>query len=206
MLQLNFLVAFSCALCEYVHMDINQLIKEAKEAKSKNGLKSYTEVINTLRKKGYSWRDISEFLAERGVKADHTKIYRLHTKLNSMKGKTMSVITSEEYQEGLKTISLNESQLKMLKTHYNAINRSITYTELARSAGFEDWKTANLQYGKLGRSLGEAVGFKFVDATDRPDELFYSSSIGQGNSYTSGDFQLVMHHELAKAIEALEMF
>ena len=187
-------------------MDINQLIKEAKEAKSKNGLESCTEVINILRKKGYSWRDISEFLAERGVKADHTKIYRLHTKLNSMKGKTMSVITSEEYQEGLKTISLNESQLKMLKTHYNAINRSITYTELARSAGFEDWKTANLQYGKLGRSLGEAVGFKFVDATDRPDELFYSSSIGQGNSYTSGDFQLVMHHELAKAIEALEMF
>lgn len=204
-------VKFNCCtllrIVQYSRMDIYQIIKEAKEAKNKESLESYTEAISVLREKGYSWRDISDFLADRGVKADHTKIYRFHTKLNSMKGKTMSVITSEEYQAGLEAISLSKAQLMMLKAHYNAVNRSITYTELAKSADFKDWKTANLQYGKLGRALGEEVGFAFVDASpNRPDELFYSSSIGQINSYTSGDFQLVMHHELAKAIEALKMF
>ncbi len=141
------------------------------------------------------------------MQADHTKIYRYYTKKNKLKGKTMSVITSEQYQEGLNTISLSEPQKKMLKAHYNVVNRSITYTELAKAAGYDSYETANSQYGRLGRTLGESVGFKFVEALpDRPGELFYSSSIGQGNHYTNGDFQLVMHHELAKAIEALDLF
>lgn len=188
-------------------MDIKQIIADAKKAPRKDSLDAYSEAISVLRDKGYSWRDISEFLAERGMQADHTKIYRHHTKTNKMKGKTMSVITSEQYQEGLKTVSLSDPQMEMLKAHYNAVNRSITYTELANAAGYDSYETANSQYGKLGRSLGEAVGFEFVEAMpNRPGELFYSSSLGQVNSYTSGDFQLVMHHELAKAIEALELF
>lgn len=38
----------------------------------------------------------------------------------------------------------------MLKTH----NRTVTYTELARAAGFENFGAVSIQYGKPGRALG----------------------------------------------------
>ncbi len=92
----------------------------------------------------------------------------------------------------------------MLKAHHDAPNRSITYTQLAKAAGYETYDGANAQYGALGRTLGEAVGFDFVDSDTRPGQKFYSSAIGFPNPYSEGHFQLVMHHELAKAIASLE--
>jgi len=96
--------------------------------------------------------------------------------------------------------------MKMLRAHYNKQNRSITYTELASAAGAANHGAANLQYGQLGRDVGEAIGFEFIDAGDRPGERFYSSALGMPNPYTEGEFQLVMHHELAKALEQLNWF
>jgi hypothetical protein len=111
----------------------------------------------------------------------------------------MKIIKVDEYQKALKEINISDKQKLMLEAHYKATNRSITYTELAKAAGYDDFTVANNQYGKLGRLIGEAVGFEFVKLDK--DRTFYSSSIGMPNSYTEGDFQLVMHHELAKAIE-----
>ncbi len=111
----------------------------------------------------------------------------------------MKIVKADEYQKALEKISISDKQKLMLEAHYKATNRSITYTELANSAGYDDFTVANSQYGKLGRTLGEAVGFEFVNLDS--DRKFYSSSIGMPNSYTEGDFQLVMHHELAKAIK-----
>ena len=187
-------------------MDINRIIEDAKAAERKENLDAYGEAIQILREKGFSWRDISDFLAERGVKADHTKVYRFAKKMEKSKGKIMNTIPAKKYVEALQTIEINEAQKEMLKAHFNALNRSITYTELANAAGYDDHEVANSQYGRLGRKIGEAAGFEFVDAENRPGEKFYSSSIGQPNAYTQGDFQLVMHHELAKAIEALKLF
>jgi len=118
----------------------------------------------------------------------------------------MKVITADEYKKALETIEITEKQKIMLKAHYEALNRSITYTKLANSAGYDDFSVANIQYGKLGRTLGEAVGFEFVNLDNNSDRKFYSSSIGMQNSHTEGDFQLVMHHELAKAIEMSDIF
>ena len=120
---------------------------------------------------------------------------------------TTSIIpTAAAYQKALSSISISDQQRAMLKARYHSPNRSITYTDLAKAAGYSDYGAANLQYGQLGLILGEAVGFEFVDADARPGEKFYSSSIGMPNPYTSGHFQLVMHHELAKAIAALGWF
>jgi len=187
-------------------MEIDRIIEDAKAAKRKETLDAYREVIQILRGKGYSWRDISDFLIERGVRVDHTKVYRFAKKIEKTKGKNMKIITSEQYEDALNSIEINDAQKEMLKVHFKALNRSISYTELANAAGYDDYEVANSQYGRLGRKIGEAVGFDFVDAENRPGEKFYSSSIGQPNTYTEGDFQLVMHHELAKAIENMKLF
>ena len=198
-------VAFCCKLLHYYHMKSDNILNEAQAAPVKGGLEMHRKAILLLRDKGYTWREIAHFLAQRGVKTDHTKIYRLINKLNSRK-KQMTMPNADAYQKALTQINITDKQKLMLKAHFHAANRSITYTELATAAGYDSHEGANIQYGILGRNLGEAVNFEFVDAEARPGEKFYSSSLGMPNTYTTGDFQLVMHHELAKAIEALGWF
>ena len=190
-------------------MNISDLLKQAEAAPSKPSIEAARDTVLLLRQKGYTWRKIASFLGERGISTDHTRLYRL---INTTKTKKTSVnisITippSGAYEKALSTISLSDKQKMMLRAHYEALNRSITYTELATSAGYADYGAANLQYGLLGFNLGEAIGFEFADSESRPGEKFYSSSIGMPNAYKSGEFQLVMHHELAKAIQALGWF
>ncbi len=96
----------------------------------------------------------------------------------------------------------------MLEAHFKALNRTITYTDLAKAAGFKGGhKGANLKYGelggKLGQKLSETTGFRFADSDKRSGQKFHGSSIGNGYYGDDGEFRLVMHHELAKAIEEL---
>lgn len=180
------------------------ILDEAQAAPAKGGLEVHKEAILLLRDKGYTWREIADFLAQRGVQTDHTKIYRLINKTNSRK-RQMTMPNANAYQKALTEIKITDNQKLMLKAHFQAANRSITYSELASAAGFDSFEGANIQYGKLGKTIGEAVNYEFIDA-DKREEKFYSSALGMPNAYTTGDFQLVMHHELAKAIEALGWF
>ena len=118
-----------------------------------------------------------------------------------------NVPSADAYVKALDAIVISDKQKMMLDFHVKAHNRTVTYTELARAAGYENFRVANSSYGKLGRALGEELGMNFVAAETR-DEPFYSSSIGTENPYkpTKSDFQLVMHHELAKAVDSLEWF
>lgn len=189
-------------------MKLDSILNEAQAAPVKGGLDVHREAILVLRDKGYTWREIADFLAKRGVQTDHTKIYRLINKTNSRK-KQMTMPNADAYQKALTQINITDKQKLMLKAHFQAKNRSITYTELASAAGYENHEAANSQYGQLGHLLGDAVDYEFVDLDTNSGRKFYSSSIGMGmpDAYkTSDEFQLVMHHEVAKAIEALGWF
>jgi hypothetical protein len=186
-------------------MPLDSILADARRLPDKEPLLRHKKAVLLLRAKSYTWREIAEFLRERGVVADHTTLYRLFKGERSM-NTTTSVPSAKEYADALQKLKLNDTQLKMLGAHYAKQNRSITYTELADAAGSANYGAANLQYGQLGRDLGEAVGFEFIDAEDRPGEKFYSSALGMPNPYSEGEFQLVMHHELAKAIEQLKWF
>jgi hypothetical protein len=72
-------------------------------------------------------------------------------------------------------------------------------------AGWDDYRTANIHYGKLGYALGEQLGLAHWIHNGTP---FYSSSIGFGTHHKSEElhFQIMMHHEVAKAIERLGWF
>jgi len=56
------------------------LLREAEEEPNYRDLSEYRPVIATLRGKGFSYREIAEWLSERGVELDHNAVYRLYTR------------------------------------------------------------------------------------------------------------------------------
>jgi len=56
------------------------LLREAEEEPNYRDLNQYCPVIATLLGKGFSYREIAEWLSERGVELDHNSVYRLHTR------------------------------------------------------------------------------------------------------------------------------
>jgi len=56
------------------------LLREAEQEPDYRTLDEYSDTIETLREKGFSYREISEWLKERGVDADHNAVYRIYTK------------------------------------------------------------------------------------------------------------------------------
>jgi hypothetical protein len=183
-----------------------QLLEEAKRMPAKDSLTDHVETIKTLRDKNFTWRDIAEFLQQHGIQTDHTKVFRFMKALSDQGNASTDffVPTAAQYVNAFQEIVLTEKQKAMLLFHYHAHNRTVTFTELAKTAGFDDYKRANLQYGKLGRALGEELDMNFAVST-KSGAPFYSSAIGADNPFKPDDkdYQLVMHHELAKAIEAL---
>jgi len=185
----------------------DEILQDAESAPDKRGIKAHREAIELLRKKDYTWREIAEFLNERGIQADHTKIFRMFSRPKKKKAMTNQEITipaASDYKRVLTKIEINDGQKAMLEAHYRSHNRTISYTELAEAAGYDGHTTANLHYGNLGKKLGEELNFDYWQHEDGTN--FYSSTIGQGSSYTSRHFQLVMHHELAKAISEIGWF
>lgn len=58
-------------------MNAKEMLAAAKAAPEKQNLEEYREVVEVLREKGFTWRETAEFLAERGVSTDHTRLFRL---------------------------------------------------------------------------------------------------------------------------------
>lgn len=186
------------------------VLNEALNAPQRGDLALYVDAIKALRDKKWSWREIAEFLTERGVETDHTKVLRFMQKIENR----WTVPTADVYYEAIAKLKrggkLAGPQWEMLMFLYKAHNRTATYTELANAAALAGAKVsderphtyANLEFGKLGKKLGDAVGMSFLPSSRR-DAPFYSSSIGVGSSVTpdGAEFELVMHHELAKALD-----
>lgn len=187
-----------------------EILNDAKRAPSRETLADHRETIETLRQKNYTWREIAEFLRERGMETDHSKLFRFMQPKGTPKmnaSENFFVPSAQDYARALTDLKISDNQMKMLEFHYLAHNRTVNYRSLATRADSESFRAANSQYGKLGRALGEALSMNFVpDETE--GEPFYSSAIGTGNPYKApkAEFELVMHHELAKAIQQLGWF
>lgn len=189
-------------------MKLKSILEDAQLATSKSSIEEHIEAILILRSKKFTWREIADFLVERGVQTDHTQVYRLISKTKN-RSETMSFPDASMYERALTEISITDNQKLMLEAHYKSLNRSITYTELAESANNPNHEVANRQYGELGKVLGVKLDFPFYIKKD--GKPFASSSIGMENTHTSnlnpsGQYELVMHHELAKAIKSLGWF
>ena len=183
----------------------DELLRAALEASAKGetDLQELLGPTSALRAKGYSWRDISAWFAERGIDVDHARLYRAFTRHLSA---VTNVPAAEQYAQALKAVKMNALQRAMLEHHFKAPNRTVTYTQLAKAAGKDDHQVANKQYGDLGAAIGKHIGFEFPMAPRR-GKPFYSGAIGiDAPRSASNEYRLMMHHELAKAIEMLKLF
>jgi len=60
------------------------ILDDAMKQPKKDTLLEHKAAIEVLREKGYTWREIAQFLTERGIETDHTKIYKLIQRSNKM--------------------------------------------------------------------------------------------------------------------------
>jgi transposase-like protein len=60
------------------------LFQQAEQEPDVRTLSAYVDSIHMLREKGFSYREIADWLSERGVDADHNAVYRVYT--NSLSG------------------------------------------------------------------------------------------------------------------------
>ncbi|MBO6574456.1 MAG: hypothetical protein JJ896_03495 [Rhodothermales bacterium] len=74
-------------------MNTEQLLAAAREAPQQNRLDDLAEVVETLRTKGYSWRQVAEFLQERGIQTDHTRLFRKFGPKPASRGGVVKPIT-----------------------------------------------------------------------------------------------------------------
>lgn len=183
------------------------LLAKAKAVPERTRLEDHVEAITALREKKYTWREIAAFLSENGVETDHTKVYRFMQRIEDV----FVVPSATDYARVLLELrqsdsKLVENQIKMLEKHYLAHNRTITFTELAGAVGSDDYRTANSQYGLLGKTIGEALGITF-EKTSKGQAFFSGALCVELQSKSAvGHVQVMMHHELAKAIESLGWF
>ena len=186
-------------------INAEELLQAAQAApeKGENDLQELLGSISTLRAKNYSWREISSWLAERGIQVDHARLYRAFTRHLAA---VINVPSAEKYTEVLRGLKMTTAQKAMLQFHFHAPNRTVTYTELAKAAGKSDYRFANTEYGNLGAAIGKKTGFEFPMAPKR-SKPFYSGAIGiDAPRGPNNEYRLMMHHELAKAIETLKLF
>ncbi|PNG49924.1 MULTISPECIES: hypothetical protein [unclassified Variovorax] len=197
------------------------ILNDALAAAPKEGLELYLEAIEALREKGHTWREIASFLTERGVPTDHSKVFRLATRREKVEAEVMrfEVPSADRYASALLQLEqeggVSAMGRAMLERHFRAHNRTVTFTELGNAAAqvkegartSKSYRLANVLYGKLARKLGESLKMSFAP-NPGSSEPFYSSAIGLANPMQpkGGEFQLVMHHELAKAFDLLGWF
>ena len=111
-----------------------ELLRDALAAPARTDLAPHVDAIRALREKKWSWREIADFLRERGVETDHTKLLRFMQKHE----RRWRVPDSARYEQALSKLvskgKLSSPQMAMLQHLYEAHNRTTTYTELANAA------------------------------------------------------------------------
>ena len=72
------------------------------------------------------------------------------------------VPTAAEYEKAFRVIEqeLPKNAISMLCIHYDAPNHTLTASEMAAAMNYANYGAANLQYGKLGALLGNALDFR----------------------------------------------
>jgi hypothetical protein len=77
--------------------DPRALFEEAEQEPNYRALCEYTPVISKLREKGFSFREIAEWLSERGVDVDHNAVYRIYT--NRLSDYEAAMVEEQEDRE-----------------------------------------------------------------------------------------------------------
>jgi hypothetical protein len=106
----------------------------------------------------------------------------------------MRSISRIEFAEALKELRRPDSNvLQFLKAHNEAPGRVSTATVLAASAGYQEYRGVNLQYGILAKRIGTTLGEPEANI-----ELLIE--IVKQGTVTNAEALLVMRCEFAQAL------
>ena len=106
--------------------------------------------------------------------------------------------TVDDYIEALEALSLGDHEQAMLTAHRKSSNRRMTAEELAASAGWDGFSSANSHYGKLGQRIAYHLGLNI----NSHDDQAWTEALATFDETTR---QWEMHEELASAIDRLNM-
>lgn len=90
--------------------------------------------------------------------------------------------------------NVTDTQIQMLRLHYNAPERTITATLMARTVGYNHYSIANSQYGRLGRLLGDRL--EYNPMKERLGTLVTFEK-------RRGEWHWIMRPQVAEALERL---
>ena len=97
--------------------------------------------------------------------------------------------------------NLTSGQIAMLRLQYTSPGHTSTSTQLANAAGYKNFKGANLQYGRIGTMLREALNF-WGDG----QASYVLSYFRVPDRANKGEWSFIMHEEVAQALSELKWF
>ncbi len=120
-------------------------------------------------------------------------------------GRRSALIGSkEEYFQYFMARQLRSHERKMLVAHARAPDRIMSSSQLAASAGWNSFGSANIHYGALGGEVGRALRLTFPR---RPDgtEFLMSALVEElpNKDASTGHIRFRLHEEVAQALTAL---
>jgi len=124
-------------------------------------------------------------------------------------GTEKAIATVEQFKNALLVVrdkNLPDSHFAMLRAQCRAEGSTITATQLATAAKYENYNAANLQYGTLGCNVASALGF--LPTLKHPDgspcwwtALSYADD--EQSEEDTGHFQFIMRPELVQALREM---
>jgi hypothetical protein len=120
-----------------------------------------------------------------------------------------SIASSEQFKKALLVVrdrNLPSGHFAMLRAQCRAPNATITATQLAAAADYENYNAANLQYGTLAMRVATALGYnpeeKHADGSPCWWTTLSYSNENQAEENT-GHFQFIMRPALVTALREM---
>jgi hypothetical protein len=109
---------------------------------------------------------------------------------------------SSRYVAALEKLAprLTARRLKMIRAHYRAPGRTLTATQLAKAAGYKNYRAVNLQYGLIGAKLAALMAWKVPEGAQASYACaaFYRTDAEE-------DWRWEMHPAFAEALKKAEL-
>jgi hypothetical protein len=110
----------------------------------------------------------------------------------------LDALSVEAYSMALRIAepAMTPSQREMLRGHANAPAQEMSMQRIAEHGGYSDYKTANVQYGRLGRMFAEALGVDPERLANKVQAICFAA----GRSDDAGHFVCRLRPQLAEAL------
>jgi predicted HNH restriction endonuclease len=121
---------------------------------------------------------------------------------------TTPIATADEFRDALlqvrNRVGISPTDLRVFRAFCAAPDHTLTAPKLAQAAGVSGWQEANLRFGTLSRSIGEALHFTPSKRSNGSLRWWMAAAHGAGADEEDTDyFQWVLRPELVEALRSM---